>query len=53
MAFKGKFPIRTKIIIDNNILEQVSRFNYLGNEIIYMQEKIYILNLNLAIYVVH
>jgi hypothetical protein len=39
MAFKGKFPIRTKIVIDNNILEQVSHFNYLGNEITYMQEK--------------
>jgi hypothetical protein len=39
MAFKGKFPIRTKIVIDNNILEQVSHFNYLGNEITHMQEK--------------
>jgi hypothetical protein len=39
MAFKGKFPIRTKIIIDNNILEQVSYFSYWGNEITYMQEK--------------
>jgi hypothetical protein len=32
MALKGKFPIRTKIIIGNNILEQVSHFKYLGNE---------------------
>jgi hypothetical protein len=39
MAFKGKFPIKTKIIIDNNILEQVSHSSYLGNEITYMQEK--------------
>jgi hypothetical protein len=31
MVFKGKFPIRTKIVIDNNILEQVSHLNYLGN----------------------
>jgi hypothetical protein len=38
MAFKGKFPIRTKTIIDN-ILEQVSNFNYLCNERTYMQEK--------------
>jgi hypothetical protein len=34
MAFKGKFPIRTQIFIDNNILEQVSHFRYLGNEML-------------------
>jgi hypothetical protein len=39
MTFKGKFPFRTKIITDNNILEHVSHFNYLGNEITYMQGK--------------
>jgi hypothetical protein len=39
MAFKGKFPIITKIITDNNILEEVSHFNYWDNEITYMQEK--------------
>ena len=33
MAFHGKFPIRTKIVIDNYILEQVSHFNYLGMDI--------------------
>ena len=31
MAFKGRDPIRTKIVIDNRILEQVNLFNYLGN----------------------
>ena len=30
MAFRGKEPIRTKIIINDRILEQASQFNYLG-----------------------
>jgi uncharacterized protein YebE (UPF0316 family) len=33
MAFKGRDPVRTKIIIDNKIIEEVSLFNYLGNVI--------------------
>jgi len=31
MAFKGRDTVRTKIVIDNEIIEQVSSFNYLGN----------------------
>ena len=31
MAFKGGDPVRTKIIIDNKIKEQVNSLNYLGN----------------------
>jgi ribosomal protein RSM22 (predicted rRNA methylase) len=31
MAFKGWDPVRTKIVIDNKIIEQVNSFNYLGN----------------------
>ena len=31
MAFKGRDPVRTKIVIDNKIIEQVNSFNYLGN----------------------
>ena len=31
MAFKGRDPVRTKIAIDNKIIEQVNSFNYLGN----------------------
>jgi len=31
MAFKGRDPVRTKIVIDNKIIEQVNLFNYLGN----------------------
>jgi len=30
MAFKGRDPVRTKIVIDNKIMEQVHLFNYLG-----------------------
>ena len=35
MAFRGKEPLRTKIIINDQILEQVSLFNNLGNYIGY------------------
>ena len=31
MALKGRNPVRTKILIDNKIIEQVNLFNYLGN----------------------
>ena len=33
MIFKGQDPVRTKIVIDNKIIEQVNSFNYLGNMI--------------------
>ena len=29
MAFKGRDPVRTKIVIDNKIIEQVNMFNVL------------------------
>jgi len=29
----GRDPVRTKIVIDNKIIEQVNLFNYLGNMI--------------------
>jgi len=38
MAFKGRDPVWTKIIIDNKIIEQVNSFNYLGNMISYEKE---------------
>ena len=38
MAFKGRYPVRTKIVIDNKIIEQVSSFNYLANMISYEKE---------------
>ena len=38
MAFKWREALRTKIIIDNKIIEQVNLFNYLGNMISYEGE---------------
>jgi len=38
MAFKGRDPLRTKIVIDNKIIEQVNSFNHLGNMIPYKKE---------------
>jgi hypothetical protein len=38
MAFKGRDPTRSKIVIDNRIIEQVNSFNYLGNLIYYVNE---------------
>ena len=38
MSFKGRDPVRTKIVIDNKIIEQVKMFNYLGNMIPYEKE---------------
>ena len=35
MAFTGRDPLRTKTVIDNKIIEQVSSFNCLGNMISY------------------
>jgi len=31
MAFKGREPVRSKIVIDNKIIDQVNYFNYLWN----------------------
>jgi len=30
-SFKGREPVRSKISIDNKIIEQINSFNYLGN----------------------
>jgi hypothetical protein len=38
MAFRGQDPVRTKIVIDNKIIEQVNSLNYLGNMISYDKE---------------
>jgi len=38
MAFKGGDPVRTKIVIDTKIIEQINLFNYLGNMIPYEGE---------------
>jgi hypothetical protein len=39
MAFKGTEPIRSKIVIDNMILEQVNTVTCLGCNISYQEEK--------------
>jgi hypothetical protein len=31
MTFKGRDPVRSKIVIDSRIIEEVNLFNYLGN----------------------
>ena len=36
--FRGRDPVRTKIVIDNKIIDQVNSFNYLGNMISYEKE---------------
>ena len=38
MAFKGRDPVRTKIVIDNKIIEKVNMFNHLGNVKSYEKE---------------
>ena len=38
MTFKGRDPVRTEIVIDNKIIEQVNSFNCLGNVISYEKE---------------
>ena len=35
IAFKGRDTVRTEIVIDNEIIEQVNSFNCLGNMISY------------------
>jgi hypothetical protein len=39
MAFRGRDHIRSKIVINNKIREQVNTFNYLGCTLSYKQEK--------------
>jgi hypothetical protein len=38
MAFKGKYPVRTKIIIEDKTLEQVNHFKYVGYDITFLEE---------------
>jgi hypothetical protein len=38
MAFKGRDPVRNKIVIDNKIIEKLKSSNYLGNMISYERE---------------
>jgi len=36
MAFIGKDPIRSTIVINDQILEQVNSFKYLGSDVLYL-----------------
>jgi hypothetical protein len=38
LAFKGKDPVRSKVVIANKIIEQVNTFRYLGVDISYTRE---------------
>lgn len=38
MAFRSKHPIRTKIVINNITIEQVSNFQYLGCNVRYLND---------------
>jgi hypothetical protein len=38
IAFCGKWPVRPKLILDNQPTEQVSKFNYLGCQLSYQGE---------------
>ena len=38
MAFKGPYPVRSKILLENKIIGQVSKFNFLGCEITFKNE---------------
>jgi hypothetical protein len=39
MVFKDKLMIIAKMIIDSNVLEQISHFSYLGSDVTYTLEK--------------
>jgi len=39
MAFKRRDPARSKTVINNNIIEQINTFTYLGCSISYQNEK--------------
>ena len=38
MIFKGKYFVRSKIVINGNIIKQVNIFKYLENEISFQEE---------------
>jgi hypothetical protein len=38
MVFEGQLPVRSRIVIDNSLIEQVNSFNNLGNLISFENE---------------
>ena len=49
MAFDGRDPVRTKIVIDNKIIEQVNMFTYLGLKWMWYET----LRTELCVFIVH
>ena len=39
MAFKGRDPVRSKIVTNNNIVEQIDTFSFLGCFVSYKNDK--------------
>jgi hypothetical protein len=39
MALKGRDPVRSKMVVNNNIIEQINTFSYPGGCISYQYEK--------------
>jgi hypothetical protein len=39
MAFQGRHPTRSKMVINSKIIEQLNTFNYLGDLILYEKKK--------------
>lgn len=35
MAFKQRYPLKSKIVMNNNSIEQINTFNYLGCTVSY------------------
>jgi hypothetical protein len=40
MAFKGRSSVINQIITNNNIIEEINTFNYIGCTIAYQNEKV-------------
>jgi hypothetical protein len=38
IAFEGKYPARTKIVIEDKTLERVNHFKYLGYDVTFLEE---------------
>jgi hypothetical protein len=38
VAFKGKYQVKTKIVIKDKTLEQVNYFRYLGYDVTFLEE---------------
>ena len=46
MTTKGVCPVRSKTVIDSVLLEQVSQFSYLGNDLTCEDEKEVVIKVN-------